>query len=132
MGEVLSIKTHNMIRHIVFCPIRYNYFRIYKDRSIPHRGYRCLQKHFLHGLDSPRIYMFLAKSCRIIGVLLKGRLMLYLYHICLYSIRWYCKRYREAPGREDPRIMPNRSVGATMLRTDLESFNLIVTPGITA
>merc|ERR1712045_755918 len=40
-----------------------------------------------------------------------------------YGIRWYCKRYQKSPGREDPRIMPNRSVGATMLRTDLESFN---------
>merc|ERR1711872_187227 len=23
----------------------------------------------------------------------------------LYDIRWYCKRYQKAPGREDPRIM---------------------------
>ena len=50
----------------------------------------------------------------------------------LHKIRRCCKRYRKAPGREDPRIMPNRSVGATMLRTDLESFNLNVTLGITA
>ena len=50
----------------------------------------------------------------------------------LYNVRWYCKRYQKAPGREDPRIMPNRSVGATLLRTDLESFKLSVTLGITA
>ena len=50
----------------------------------------------------------------------------------LYGVRWLCKRYQKAPGREDPRIMLNRSVGATMLRTDLKSFNLNVTLGITA
>merc|ERR1711872_1126786 len=40
----------------------------------------------------------------------------------LYDIRWYCKRYHKAPGREDPRIIPERSVGATMLKTNLKSF----------
>merc|ERR1711872_724166 len=32
------------------------------------------------------------------------------------------KRYHKAPGREDPRITPERSVGATMLKTNLKSF----------
>ena len=50
----------------------------------------------------------------------------------LYDIRWYCKRYQKAPGREDPRIMLDRSVGATRSGTDPEPSSKSVTLGITA
>merc|ERR1711872_597902 len=44
-----------LFNHRYLDPTRPYYFIIYKNRSKSHRRHRCLQKHFLYCIDSPRI-----------------------------------------------------------------------------
>ena len=68
-------------------------------------------------IGKPCIYIYLAKSCRIIGVLLNGLLTPELNETFVYiNLRRCCKRNQKPSGREDPRIIYCR-VGATRPET---------------
>merc|ERR1712098_1041069 len=68
-------------------------------------------------IGKPCIYIYMGKSCRIIGVLLNGLLTPEFNETFVYiNLRRCCKRNQKPSGREDPRIIYCR-VGATRPET---------------